>query len=84
MEREPSFTVRVFGEEPSCTVVFEPLGSEHELVRGDELLIHVFGRSDRVEDADVEVASGDGRITIWITSARYRVWNKAGAELRNL
>jgi len=81
---EPTFTVRIIGEEPSCTVVFEPLGTEHELVSGDELLIHVFGRSDRVEDADVEVARGDRRITIWITPAQYRVWNKAGAELRNL
>jgi hypothetical protein len=54
------------------------------LVSGDELLIYVFGRSDRAEDADVEVARGDGRITIWITSAQYRVWNKVGAELRNL
>jgi len=84
MEGEPSFTVRVLAEEPSCTVVFEPLATEHELVSGDELLIHVFGRSDRAEDADVEVARGDGRITIWITSAQYRVWNKVGAELGNL
>jgi protein involved in polysaccharide export with SLBB domain len=84
MEDEPAFTVRVVGEEPRCTVALEPVGSEYELVAGDALLIHVYGRSTREEDADVEVIRSDGRLTLWIASTDYRVWDKAGTERREL
>jgi hypothetical protein len=83
MEREPYCTVRVIAEEPQCLVVFEPVGSEYELTAGDEVLVHVYGRSMGLEhnDADIEVARSEGRITLWITSADYQAWNKAGVEL---
>ena len=59
------------------------MGSEYELTAHDEILVHLYsrpkGRRDR--DADIEVARGEGKITLWLTSADYRAWNKPGIEL---
>ena len=80
MKRKPSFTVRVKTDQPHCTLIFEPVGSEYELSAEDEVLVHVYERSNRPEDADVEVIHAPGMIQLWLPDT-YRAWNKAGAEL---
>src|SRR5581483_6543010 len=80
------FTLRVAGEKRGFTVVFEPLGSEYELKPGDALLVHVYGSSAGHDnpDADIEVIRTDEALTLWLWSGEYRVWDKAGTELKQL
>jgi hypothetical protein len=81
MDRQPTFTLRVTTDQPRCTLVFEPIGSEYELRTEDEVLVHVYGRATRPEDADVEVMHESETILSWLPD-EYRAWNKAGTELR--
>jgi hypothetical protein len=62
-------------------LVFEPVGSEYELSANGEVLVHVYERSSRPEDADVEVTHEPGTIQLWLPD-KYRAWNKTGVELR--
>jgi hypothetical protein len=83
VKREPSFTLRVSSDEPRCRVIVEPIGGEYDLHDDDEVLIHVYSRATRPEDADVEIVHGSGGIVIWLPD-EYRAWNKAGNELTHL
>lgn len=58
------------------------MGSEYALSAEDEVLVHVFGRSTRPEDADVEVTQERDTILLWLPTTKVRAWNKAGTELR--
>jgi hypothetical protein len=82
--REPSLTWMIWTDEAECTVAFEPVGSEFVLTPGERLRVHVYGRNDRPEDTDLEIHYSPGRVSVYILGDDYRVWNRAGEELRHL
>jgi len=86
MAREPLITVRVAGEDVPRTLVFEPIGSEHQLGPGDEVLVHIFGEpvGVRPDMHDLYITAGRDRLELLITSSDYAVWDKSGAELPHL
>ena len=79
----PSTRWHIGTYEQPCIVVFEPVGSEYELQKGERLLVEVYGES-RPEDGDIDFVYDEGRITFWIGGDDYRVLNAAGEELRQL
>lgn len=77
------FTLRVTSDAPRCTVVFEPVGSMHELAQGDEIVVHVFERATtKAADEDLEIHHQGDAIQLWLPPWKYRAWNKAGDELQ--
>lgn len=77
------FTLRVSSEMPRCIVVFEPVGSMHELAEGDEIVVHVYEQAGQNEpDLDVEIHHQNDAIQLWLPPWKYRAWNKTGDELQ--
>jgi hypothetical protein len=67
-------------------LVIEPDAGEYDLPLGQQLLVHVYGRSlgPDDKDADIEIEHSPGRLTIWLASRNYRVFDDRGNELRSL
>jgi hypothetical protein len=67
-------------------MVVEPAGGEYDLPAGRHLIVHIYGRSVGPDDkeADVEIERTPGRLTLWIASADYRIWDDAGTEITYL
>jgi hypothetical protein len=80
VEPKPVCTVRLTTDQPRCAVFFEPIGSDYELTPEDAVLIHVYGRATRPEDADVEVHHGVDSMSVWLPD-EYCAWNKAGKRV---
>lgn len=85
MPDKPVFTLMAIGEVPDGRLVMEPAGGEYQLPTGKGLRIEVYerwaGATD--DDADVTIEHGPGRLTIWLDTQAYRIWNEAGAEITN-
>lgn len=84
--RKPLITVRITGEDAPRTLVFEPLGSEHQLEPDDEVLVHIFGDSVgvRPDMNDLDITAGRDRLELLIAADDYTVWDKSGTELPHL
>ena len=74
-------TLRIRSDQPRCSVWFEPWGSEYVLSDKDEVLVHLTERSDRIEDADIEINHQPDSITVWLPD-RFQAWNASGEKLR--
>ena len=64
---------------PECSVVFEPFGAEHTLVKGDAFRVEIAGPGDG--EALIWYGPGAISITPWQGGDYVVVRNRAGTEL---
>lgn len=65
-------------DENGCSVVFEPLGSEHLLSPEDDFRVELVGPPDDM----LEISYSPSCIVVWLEpKTEIRVWNRLGDEL---